>query len=260
MARIAVIDDRVTNRNILTRLAASVEEGLDGQRLRGAGGRLERFRRRRRARSDHHRLQHAGHGRRQLRAGAAQPAIPGRRAGHRGHRLSGPGVLLSRAGGRCDRLSAEPGRPSRVPRPRPQPADAAPPAAAAGRARGRSRARAAHAPRRRRAGGRCSGSSTPCPRPCRWSTPTAASLVVNAAYERAARHRPRPPRSAGRCSRAMARTTRCRAACSTRRCWRPGVAMAAPYYDTLTNAARHALGPDRQGAAGRRHRAGRPRC
>ena len=28
MARIAVIDDRVTNRNILTRLAASVEEGL----------------------------------------------------------------------------------------------------------------------------------------------------------------------------------------------------------------------------------------
>ena len=28
MARIAVIDDRVTNRNILTRLATSVEEGL----------------------------------------------------------------------------------------------------------------------------------------------------------------------------------------------------------------------------------------
>ena len=28
MARIAVVDDRVTNRNILTRLAASVEEGL----------------------------------------------------------------------------------------------------------------------------------------------------------------------------------------------------------------------------------------
>ena len=31
MARIAVVDDRVTNRNILTRLAASVEEGLGGR-------------------------------------------------------------------------------------------------------------------------------------------------------------------------------------------------------------------------------------
>ena len=42
MARIAVVDDRVTNRNILTRLAASVEEGLAWARS-GALEALEAF-------------------------------------------------------------------------------------------------------------------------------------------------------------------------------------------------------------------------
>src|SRR6478735_7224608 len=43
MARIAVVDDRVTNRNILTRLAASVEEGLAVGAFPGAIEALEAF-------------------------------------------------------------------------------------------------------------------------------------------------------------------------------------------------------------------------
>jgi two-component system, cell cycle sensor histidine kinase PleC len=43
MARIAVIDDRVTNRNILTRLAASVEEGLSVQAFASPAAALDAF-------------------------------------------------------------------------------------------------------------------------------------------------------------------------------------------------------------------------
>src|SRR5215207_9747850 len=43
MARIAVVDDRVTNRNILTRLAASVEEGLAVGAFPGPVEALEAF-------------------------------------------------------------------------------------------------------------------------------------------------------------------------------------------------------------------------
>ena len=43
MARIAVVDDRVTNRNILTRLAASVEEGLAVSAFPGPLEALEAF-------------------------------------------------------------------------------------------------------------------------------------------------------------------------------------------------------------------------
>ena len=144
MARIAVVDDRVTNRNILTRLAASVEEGLAVGAFPGAVGGAGGVRWRAVAGPDHHRLQHAGDGRRQLRASAAQPAGAGRRADHRHHRLPGSRVLLSRARGRSHRFPAEPGRSSGVPRARPQSPDPAPAAAAAGRAGGGSRARAAH--------------------------------------------------------------------------------------------------------------------
>jgi CheY-like chemotaxis protein len=43
MARIAVIDDRVTNRNILTRLAASVEEGLSVHAFASPAAALDAF-------------------------------------------------------------------------------------------------------------------------------------------------------------------------------------------------------------------------
>ena len=234
MARIAVVDDRVTNRNILTRLAASVEEGLVGRRLCRPVEALAGIRRRPAARSDHHRLQHAGDGRRQLRAGAAQPAGAGRRADHRHHRLPGSRVLLSRARGRSHRLPAQPGRSSRVPGACPQPADAAPPAAAAGRARGRPRARAAHEARRRRSRTRCSGCSTPCRPPSRWSTrtggwcsSTAPTSSCSGSTAATALGRPvhgEPQRGVRAAERGAA----------TRRCWRPGSRSASPFYDTLS--------------------------
>ena len=89
MARIAVIDDRVTNRNILTRLAPRSRKAC-----RSAPSRA-RSRRSRRStaaccRPDHHRLQHAGDGRRRFVRALRQRRGAGRRADHRRHRLRGP--------------------------------------------------------------------------------------------------------------------------------------------------------------------------
>ena len=89
-----------------------------------------------------HRLQDAGHGRRRLHPRVPRLAGRPRHPGGGGHGLRGAQLLLPGARRRRHRLSAEPGRPRRVPRPRAQPPDAAQAAEAARAAHPRAAPRA----------------------------------------------------------------------------------------------------------------------
>ena len=134
MPDVVVIDDRVTNRNVLTRLAASVEEGVRVKAFASPHAALEWVSARHAGPGDH-RFQDAGHGRGGLRPDHARAAegVPRSRSSWSPCMRSAATVTKHSRAGATDFLLS-PVDHHRVPSPRPQPANHAQAAEAAGAA------------------------------------------------------------------------------------------------------------------------------